>query len=195
MRRMKQKTDSNIFPRPKFTVIWDYPTKWPLNRIHNTSSKNKNSPLSIFSNPCNFETQRDTSEKHTKSKRQIFKRSINLNSLLAFFLSYLVSFQSYEGLKKLDCFWTASTMWVASPWGFSEMMIQPAWHESHSCCLLRAGFPAFQPVLDNTHCTRVEQVVSSFQKILRGSQLTCTSHLTLVSQKYKNSVNQNLQNT
>jgi len=64
------------------------------------------------------------------------------------------------------------TMWVASPWGFSEMTIQPAWHECHAGCLLRAGFLAFQPLVDNTCGTRVEQVVSSFQKILRGSQLT-----------------------
>jgi len=49
------------------------------------------------------------------------------------------------------------------------MTIQPARHGCHACGLLRAGFLAFQPVVDNT---RVEQVVSSFQKILRGSQLT-----------------------
>jgi len=65
-----------------------------------------------------------------------------------------------------------STMWVASPWGFSEMTIHPARQEYHACCLLRAGFLTFQPVVDNTRGTRVEQVVSSFQKILRGSQLT-----------------------
>jgi len=64
------------------------------------------------------------------------------------------------------------TMWVASPWGFSDMTIQPAWHASHACCLLRAGFLAFQPAADNTRGTRVEEVASSFQKILRGSQLT-----------------------
>jgi len=52
------------------------------------------------------------------------------------------------------------------------MTIQPARHESHACCPLRAGFVDFQPVVDNTRGTRVEQVVSSFQKILRGSQLT-----------------------
>jgi len=63
-------------------------------------------------------------------------------------------------------------MWVASPWGFSEMTIQPARHECHACCLLRAIFLAFQPVVDNTRGTRVEQVVSSFHKIFRGSQLT-----------------------
>jgi len=62
-------------------------------------------------------------------------------------------------------------MWVASPWGFSEKTIQPARHECHACCLLRAGFLAFQPVVDNTRGTRVEQV-ASFQKIFRGSQLT-----------------------
>ena len=64
------------------------------------------------------------------------------------------------------------TMWVASPWGFSVKTIQPVRHECHACCLLRAGFLAFQPVVDNTRCTRVEQAVSSFQKILRGLQLT-----------------------
>jgi len=64
------------------------------------------------------------------------------------------------------------TMWVASPWGLFEMTIQPARHGCHACCLLRARFLAFQPVVDNTCGTRVEQVVSSFQKILRGSQLT-----------------------
>jgi len=52
------------------------------------------------------------------------------------------------------------------------MTIQPARHEYHACCLLQAGFLAFQPVVDNTRGTRVEQVLSSFQKILRGSQLT-----------------------
>jgi len=52
---------------------------------------------------------------------------------------------------------------------FSEMTIQPA---RHACCVLRAGFLAFQPVADNTRGTRDGQVVSSFQKILRGSQLT-----------------------
>jgi len=67
---------------------------------------------------------------------------------------------------------TPNTMWVASLCGFSEMKMQPARHECHACCLLRARFLAFQPVVDNTRGTRVEQVVSSFQKILRGSQLT-----------------------
>jgi len=52
------------------------------------------------------------------------------------------------------------------------MTIQPAQHESHACCLLRAGSLAFQPVSDNTRGIRVEQVVSLFQKILTGSQLT-----------------------
>jgi len=54
------------------------------------------------------------------------------------------------------------------------------WNDDTTCstrvpcvrCLPRAGFLAFQPVVDNTRGTRVEQVVSSFQKILRGSQLT-----------------------
>jgi len=52
------------------------------------------------------------------------------------------------------------------------MTIQPTRHECHACCLLRAGFLAFQPVVDNTRGTRVGQVVSSFQKVLWGSQLT-----------------------
>jgi len=51
------------------------------------------------------------------------------------------------------------------------MTIQPDRHECHACCLLRAGFLAFQPIVDNTRGTRVEQVVSLFQKILRGSKL------------------------
>jgi len=35
------------------------------------------------------------------------------------------------------------------------MAIQPARHECHACCLLRAGFLAFQPVVDNTRGTRL----------------------------------------
>ena len=31
-------------------------------------------------------------------------------------------------------------MWVASPWGFSEMTIQPTRHECQACCLLRQGW-------------------------------------------------------
>jgi len=60
--------------------------------------------------------------------------------------------------------------------------IQPARHERHACCPLRAGFLAFQPVADNTRGTRVEQVVSSFQKILRGSQLTWYNQVDYVDQ-------------
>jgi len=52
------------------------------------------------------------------------------------------------------------------------MTIQPARHECHACCPLQAEKPRIQPVVGNTHGTHVEQVVSSFQKILRGSQLT-----------------------
>jgi len=52
------------------------------------------------------------------------------------------------------------------------MTIQPARHECHACYPLHAEKPGIQPVVGNTHGTRVEQVVSSFQKILRGSQLT-----------------------
>jgi len=63
------------------------------------------------------------------------------------------------------------TMWVASPWGFSGMTIQPARHECHAYCPLQAEKPGIQPVVGNTHGTHVEQVVSSFQKIRRGSQL------------------------
>jgi len=67
---------------------------------------------------------------------------------------------------------TSSAMWVASPWGFSEIRIQPARHECHACCPLQAEKPGIQPIVGNTHGTHVEQVVSSFQKILRGSQLS-----------------------
>jgi len=52
------------------------------------------------------------------------------------------------------------------------MTMQPARHECYACCLQRDGFLAFQPVVDNKRGTRVEQVASSFQKILRGSQFT-----------------------
>jgi len=52
------------------------------------------------------------------------------------------------------------------------MTIQPARHECHACCPLQAEKPGIQPVVGNTHDTHVEQVVSSFQKIFRGSQLT-----------------------
>jgi len=58
------------------------------------------------------------------------------------------------------------------PLGFSEMTIQPARLECHACCPLHAEKPGIQPVVGNTHGTHVEQVVSSFQKILRSSQLT-----------------------
>jgi len=58
------------------------------------------------------------------------------------------------------------TMWVVSPWGFSEVTIQPARHECHACCPLQAEKPGIQPVVGNTHGTHVEQVVSTFQKIL-----------------------------
>jgi len=52
------------------------------------------------------------------------------------------------------------------------MTIQPVRHECHACCPLQAEKPGIQPVVGNTHDTHVEQVVSSFQKVLRGSQLT-----------------------
>jgi len=68
-------------------------------------------------------------------------------------------------------------MWVASPWGFSEMTIQPARHECYACCPLQAEKPGIQPVVGNTHGIHVEQVVSPFQKILMGSQLTWYSVL------------------
>jgi len=45
------------------------------------------------------------------------------------------------------------TMWVASPWEFSEMTIQPARHECHACCPLQAEKPRIQPVVGNTHGT------------------------------------------
>jgi len=75
------------------------------------------------------------------------------------------------------------TMWVASPWGFSEMTIQLCRHEWHACCPLQAEKPGIQPVVGNTHGTHVEQVVSSFQKILRGSQLTWYTWSILASSK------------
>ena len=55
---------------------------------------------------------------------------------------------------------------------FSETTIQPPRQECHACCPLQAEKPGIQPVVGNTHGAHVEQVVSSFQKILRGSQLT-----------------------
>jgi len=63
-------------------------------------------------------------------------------------------------------------MWVASPWELSEKTIQPARHECHACCPLQAEKLGIQPVVGNTRGTHDEQVVSSFLKILRGSQLT-----------------------
>jgi len=52
------------------------------------------------------------------------------------------------------------------------MTIQPARHECHACGPLQAEKPGIQLVVGNTRGTHVEQIVSSFQKILRGSQLT-----------------------
>jgi len=52
------------------------------------------------------------------------------------------------------------------------MTMQPARHECHACYPLQAEKLGIQPVVGNTHGTHVEQVVSYFQKILRGSQLT-----------------------
>ena len=75
------------------------------------------------------------------------------------------------GHNRFSCLVTPCTTWVASPWGFSEMTIQPARHECHACCPLQAEKPGIQPVVGNMHGTHVEQVVSPFQKILRGSQL------------------------
>jgi len=70
------------------------------------------------------------------------------------------------------CFRSLYTMWVASPWGFSDMTVQPARHGWHTCCPLQAENPGIQHIVSNTHVTHVEQVVSSFQKILRSLQLT-----------------------
>jgi len=42
-----------------------------------------------------------------------------------------------------------STTWVASPWGFSEMTIQPARHEFHACCPL--GWKARNPARSRQH--------------------------------------------
>jgi len=47
----------------------------------------------------------------------------------------------------------------------------PPRHECHACCGPWAGILAFQSEADDTRGTRVEQVVSSFQKILKGSSL------------------------
>jgi len=107
-------------------------------------------------------------------------------SILDFWLSF--GWVSYEGTNvffskywpsKSGCVLSAgasytrgNTMWVASPWGFSEMTIQPARHECHTCCPLQAEKPWIQPLVGHTHGTHVEQVVSSFQKIHTGSQLT-----------------------
>jgi len=52
------------------------------------------------------------------------------------------------------------------------MTIQPARHDCYACCPLQAEKPGIQPVVGNTRGTRVDHVVSSFQKIVRGSQLT-----------------------
>jgi len=52
------------------------------------------------------------------------------------------------------------------------MTIQPARHECHAYCPLQAEKPGIQPVLGNPHGSHVGQVVSSFQNIFRGSQLT-----------------------
>jgi len=64
------------------------------------------------------------------------------------------------------------------------MTIQPARHESNACCLLRAGFLAFQPVVDNTRGTRVEQVVSSFQKDSQG----LATHMVPIKLEYTNQI-------
>jgi len=59
-------------------------------------------------------------------------------------------------------------MWIPSLWGFSEMTIQPARHQCHTCCPLQAEKTGIQPVVGNTHDTHVEQVVSSFQENPQG---------------------------
>jgi len=51
------------------------------------------------------------------------------------------------------------------------MRIQPARHECHACCPLQAEKLGIQSVVGNTHGSHVKQVVSSFQEMLRGSQL------------------------
>jgi len=52
------------------------------------------------------------------------------------------------------------------------MTIQPARPEGHASCPLHAEKPGIQPIVGSTQGTHAEQVVSSYQKILRGSQLT-----------------------
>ena len=64
------------------------------------------------------------------------------------------------------------------------MTIQHARHECHACGPLQAEKPGIQPVVGNTHGTHVEQVVSSFQKILRGSQLTWYIQVRLTKVRY-----------
>jgi len=56
------------------------------------------------------------------------------------------------------------------------MRIQPARHECYAYCPLQAEKLGIQPTVGNTHGSHVKQVVSSFQKILRGSQLTWYIH-------------------
>ena len=70
-----------------------------------------------------------------------------------------------------------------------EMTIQPARHEWHACCPLQAEKPWIQPVEGNTHGTHVEQVVSSFQKILGGSQLTWYKRYWVLPFKFYRNVN------
>jgi len=89
------------------------------------------------------------------------------------FLAWENKHQDWKSSQKIGFVrWILRTMWVGSPWGFSEKTIQPARHECHACGPLQAEKPGIQPVVGNTHGSRVMQVVSSFQKILRGSQLT-----------------------
>jgi len=106
-------------------------------------------------------------------------------SILDFWLTF--GCVLYEGTNVFSKYWPSksgcvlssgasytrgNTMWAPSPWGFSEMKIQPARHECLTCCPLQAEKPGIQPAVGHMHGTHVEQVVSLFQKILRGSQLT-----------------------
>jgi len=107
-----------------------------------------------------------------------FKKYYSPGNLKFYYLGIFQSWKlrtSMENILSISLnlkFTLNSTTWVASPRGFSEMTIQPARHECHACCPPQAEKPGIQPVVGNMHDTHVEQVVSSFQKILRGSQLT-----------------------
>jgi len=84
--------------------------------------------------------------------------------------SFLFKYNSGKLVLNQQCLmiWNR-TKWVTNPWGFSEMMIQPARQERDACCLKQAKKKVFQAAVSNTHDTRVERAASSFPEILRGS--------------------------